>query len=403
VLSGLRVLVVDDNETNRTILVEMLSAWGLEPSAATGGKEALEALKRAQSKGLPLRLIITDMQMPGMDGCDLSHEVRRNPDFGRIPIVLLSSSARHGEATRCRKLAIASYLTKPVQPSELLAALLAAVSHTIDVQKLSPATAVPAEDDTPRLKILIAEDNAVNRILATALLEKRGHTVLATENGREAIDTLERETVDMVLMDIQMPVMDGFEAIRAIRKKEQITGAHLPIIALTAHAMKGDRERCLEAGADEYVTKPIRMSELFAAMKRVETDKPGPTLVTPPSAAAVPSHNLDMAAALERVDGDRELFEELARLFADESPENMARIRQGMKTGDARAIEMLAHKIKGAALSLGCPMVSEAASDLESHARTGELGNAAPLVENLKRQLDLLLPALESFCRQVTL
>src|ERR1700733_7813887 len=403
VLSGLRVLVVDDNETNRTILVEMLSAWGLEPSAATGGKEALEALKRAQSKGLPLRLIITDMQMPGMDGCDLSHEIRRSPDFGRIPILLLSSSARHGEATRCRKLAIASYLTKPVQPSELLAALLAAVSQTIDVQKLSPTPAVPAEDDTPRLKILIAEDNAVNRILATALLEKRGHTVLATENGREAIDTLERETVDLVLMDIQMPVMDGFEAIRAIRKKEQITGAHLPIIALTAHAMKGHRERCIEAGADEYVTKPIRMSELFAAMKRVETDKPGPAPVTPPSVAAAPSHDLDMAAALERVDGDRELFEELARLFADESPENMARIRQGMKTGDARAIEMLAHKIKGAALSLGSPMVSEAASDLESQARTGELGNAGPLVENLKRQLDLLLPALESFCRQVTL
>jgi HPt (histidine-containing phosphotransfer) domain-containing protein len=136
-------------------------------------------------------------------------------------------------------------------------------------------------------------------------------------------------------------------------------------------------------------------------MKRVGADQPDPDAVTPPSVVAVPPHNLDMAAALERVDGDRELFEELARLFADEFPENMARIRQGMKTGDARAIEMLAHKIKGAALSLGAPMVSEAAADLESLARTGELANADPLVENLKRQLGLLLPALESFCRQV--
>jgi two-component system sensor histidine kinase/response regulator len=170
---------------------------------------------------------------------------------------------------------------------------------------------------------------------------------------------------------------------------------------LTAHAMKGDRERCLEAGADEYVTKPIRMSELFAAMKRVKAGKSSPDAVAPPSVAAVPSHDLDMAAALERVDGDRALFEELARLFADESSDNIARIRQGMKTGDARAIEMLAHKIKGAASSLGSPMVSEAASDLEIQARTGQVGNADPLVENLKRQLDLLLPALELFCRQV--
>ena len=403
VLSGLRVLVVDDNETNRTILVEMLSAWGAQPSAANGGKAALEALARSYKQGRPLGLVITDMQMPEMDGCDLSCEIRRSSDFGGVPIVLLSSSARHGEATRCRKLAIASYLTKPVQPSELLAALFAAVSPTTPVQKLSPPLGAPTEDNTPRLKILIAEDNAVNRILATALLEKRGHTVLATENGREVIEALERETVDLVLMDIQMPVMDGFEAIRAIRTKEQNTGAHMPIIAVTAHAMKGDRERCLAAGADDYVTKPIRMSELFAAMNRVKASKATYNPAAPPTVAAVPTHNPDMAAALERVEGDRELFEELARLFADESTDNMERIRQGMKTGDARAIEMLAHKIKGAALSLGAPRVSEAASDLENQARTGELGNADPLIESLTRQLDLLLPALESFCRQVML
>jgi two-component system, sensor histidine kinase and response regulator len=402
-LSGLRVLVVDDNETNRTILVEMLSAWGAQPSAANGGKAALEALARAYKQGRPLGLVITDMQMPGMDGCDLSGEIRRSPDFGGVAIVLLSSSARHGEATRCRKLAIASYLTKPVQPSELLAALLAAVSPTTPVQKLSPQPPAPTEDNTPKLKILIAEDNAVNRILATALLEKRGHAVLATENGREALEALEREPVDLILMDIQMPVMDGFEAIRAIRTKEQNTGAHIPIIAVTAHAMKGDRERCVAAGADDYVTKPIRMSELFAAINRVKAGKASSGPVAPPPLAAVPPHNLDMAAALERVEGDRKLFEELARLFADESPDNMARICQGMKTGDAHAIEMLAHKIKGAALSLGAPRVSEAASDLEKQARTGELGDADPLIENLTRQLDLLLPALESFCRQVVL
>jgi two-component system, sensor histidine kinase and response regulator len=402
ILSGVRVLVVDDNETNRKILVEMLSAWGLHPHATDGGRVALEALARAHERGVPFRLVITDMQMPEMDGATLSTEIRRSSNFGEIPIVLLSSSAGHGEAARCRTLAIASYLTKPVQPSELLSALLAALSNPTGVHEPLPPPEGRSEESDPRLKILLAEDNAVNRALATALLEKRGHTVVATENGREALAALQRESFDLILMDVQMPVMDGLEAISAIRKKEQSTRAHLPIIALTAHAMKGDRERCLSAGADEYVAKPIRMSELLAAMNRVRMGKASPGPAAPPAVAAVASNNLAMAAALERVEGDRELFDELARLFADECPEDMRGIRQALEAGNSRAIEMLAHKIKGAALSLGAPQVSEAAFDLEKQARAGELGNAGQLVENLARQLDLLLPALESFCRQVT-
>ena len=395
ILSGVRVLLVDDNQTNRKILVEMLAAWGLHPHATDGGRIAQEALARAHERGVPFRLVITDMQMPEMDGCTLSTEIRRSSSFGEIPIVLLSSSARHGEAARCRALAIASYLTKPVQPSELLSALLAALSNPTGVHEPLPPPDVRTEDNGPRLKILLAEDNAVNRTLATALLGKRGHTVVATENGREALAALQGESFELILMDVQMPVMDGLEAIRAIRTKEQSTGAHLPIIALTAHAMKGDRERCLSAGADEYVAKPIRMSELLAAMNRVRLGKASAGPAAPPAVAAV-------ASALERVEGDRELFEELARLFADECPEDMGGIREAMEAGNSRAIEMLAHKIKGAALSLGAPQVSEAAFDLEKQARAGDLGNAGQLFENLARQLDLLLPALESFCRQVT-
>jgi two-component system sensor histidine kinase/response regulator len=400
-LSGLPVLVVDDNETNLTILVEMLSAWGLHPEAADGGGAALESLKRAHKKGQPFRLVITDMQMPEMDGCALSKEIRRSSDFGGIPIVLLSSSVRQGESAQCRKLAIASYLTKPVQPSELLNALLAALSKPAVLQEPLPRAHDPADDQTPRLKILLAEDNAVNRTLATALLERRGHSVVATENGREALDALEREHVDLVLMDIQMPVMDGFETIGAIRTKEQSTGAHLPIIALTAHAMKGDRERCLAAGADEYVTKPIRMAELLAAMSRVKTSMPSPAPVALPRVTSDSSGSLDIAAALERVEGDRDLLEELARLFAEECPASMEGIRQAMDNGDARVIELLAHKIKGSALSLGAPKVSQAALELELHVRTDGLDSATQLVENLAHEVDLLLPHLESFCRKV--
>ncbi len=198
-----------------------------------------------------------------------------------------------------------------------------------------------------------------------------------------------------------MPVMDGFEAIRAIRTKEQTTGAHLPIIALTAHAMKGDRERCLAAGADEYVTKPIRMVELLAAMNRVNASLPASDAAQPPM-SPVASESLDIAAALARVEGDRELLEELARLFAEECPASMEGIRQAIAGGDARVIELLAHKIKGSALSLGAPKVSRAALELEQQVRSDGLENAAELIENLAREVDLLLPRLESFCRKVT-
>ncbi len=402
ILFGLRVLVVDDNQTNLTILVEMLSAWGLRPDAAASGKIALELLALANRQGLPFRLVITDMQMPEMDGCRLSEEIRRSPDFGKVPILLLSSSVGQGEAGRCRQLAVASYLMKPVQPSELLDTILAALSIPADVPNPSPAPNDSPADNAPRLKVLLAEDNAINRKLATALLEKRGHTVVVTENGREALDALERESVDLVLMDVQMPVMDGLEAMRAIRKKEQSNGTHLPIIALTAHAMKGDRERCLAAGADDYVTKPIRIAELLSVMNRVTAGTGGSSLAAAPIAAAADSNRLDMAAALERVEGDRDLLEELVRLFMDQCPINMKEIREAVAAGDANVLLRLAHTLKGAAMNLGALKVSEAAQSLEDQARTGDLGSAASLFENLAKEIELLLPELESVCRKVT-
>jgi two-component system, sensor histidine kinase and response regulator len=403
ILSGLRILVVDDNQTNLTILVEMLSAWGVQPEAAAGGKIALELLTLAHRQGLPFRLVITDMQMPEMDGCSFSQEIRRSPDFGKVPILLLSSSAGKGEAARCRQLAVARYLTKPVQPSELLEAILSALSMPSDTPQPSPAPSSLAEDDTPHMTVLLAEDNVVNSKLATTLLEKRGHTVVVTVNGREALEALERETVDLVLMDVQMPVMDGLEAMRAIRTKEQSTGGHLPIIALTAHAMKGDRERCLAAGADDYVTKPIRIAELLAVMNRVTTGLAGLSPVAPATTAASDSIRLDTAAALSRVEGDRDLLEELVRLFMEECPGNLNEIRHAVDTGDADVLLRLTHTIKGAAMNLGALKVSDAASALEDHTRGGDVANAAPLVENLVREIALLLPELDSFCRKVAL
>ncbi|HKV06253.1 MAG TPA: response regulator [Candidatus Acidoferrales bacterium] len=400
-IRNLPVLVVDDNRTNRLILVEMLSAWGMRPETAEGGRAALTALGQAYERGTPFQLVITDMQMPEMDGLALSEAIRADSALRELPILLLSSSVQHGEAARCRQLGISKYLTKPVQPSELFEAILSARAKPEEVHDVSPAPPSPPEDKKQGIRILLAEDNAVNRKLATTLLEKRGYTVVVTENGREALEALERESVDLVLMDVQMPVMDGFEAIRAIRAKERSTGTHLPIIAVTAHAMKGDRERGLAAGADDYVTKPIRIQDLLAAMERFQSKSAG-TAPPSPSGARVPAAGvLDVAVALERVGGDRELFEEILQLFAAECPKSVAEIRQAWNARDAHLLEGLAHTMKGAAASVSAHRVSEAAAELEKYARAGDLGNSGELIEHLSDEVERLLPEIETLCRKV--
>ena len=272
------------------------------------------------------------------------------------------------------------------------------------IRSLPAGTAVPSMfPGAQGMKILLAEDNAVNRKLATALLQKRGHQVVATENGREALNALERENFDLVLMDIQMPVLDGLDAIHAIRAKEQSSGSHLPIIALTAHAMKGDRERCLAAGADEYVTKPIRTPDLLAAIDRatnaeVTLANPAPTLAaSPPAGPPV----LDFAAALDRVEGDRELLEELMGMFAAECSHDIAEIRKSLEARDMGLLERLAHTLKGASASLAAGRVADAAFALEKQARTGVVGDAEQLLETLLGEINSLLPEIELFCKKV--
>ena len=400
-IHGLPVLVVDDNQTNRLILKEMLAAWGMVPDVAADGQSALQSLSNAYQCGSPFRLVIADMQMPQMDGISLCEKLRQSARFGDVPVLMLSSSLREGEVTRCRELAISGYLAKPVQPSELLDAILAALSKTMAGQQPQPETLDSPPEKGPKMRILLAEDNAVNRKLAVTLLRKRGYDVVVAENGLETLDVLEREAVDLVLMDVQMPVMDGFEAIHAIRAKEQSTGAHLPIIALTAHAMKGDRERCLAAGADGYVTKPIRLPELFSAIEHLGLPSAPAPPAPPPAAPAAAAGKLDLAVALERVEGDRDLLEEIARLFADECPGLIGAIRQARGANDVRLLQRLAHTLKGAALNVAALKVSEAALTLETQARSGAMGNADELIERLAKEVELVLPEIDALCRRV--
>jgi PAS domain S-box-containing protein len=267
------------------------------------------------------------------------------------------------------------------------------------------------------VRVLLAEDNAINRKLATALLEKHGFVVIPTGNGRDAMEIIDRQGVDIALMDVQMPVMGGFEAIRGIRSKEQRTGTHLPIIAVTAHAMRGDKERCLEAGADDYVTKPIRPGELMAAIERVR--KPGlgsgaqwnsslSGLIAVPAASlsSIPSLSssppFDLDGALQRLEGDRELLEELAKLFLDECPGNIGGMRKALQGHDARLLERLAHTMKGSAASVGAVRVSEASLALEQEGRAGTLANSTEYIERIQREVDRLVPEFEALHRKVT-
>ncbi|HTS68434.1 MAG TPA: response regulator, partial [Terriglobia bacterium] len=270
-LAGLPVLVVDDNPTNRRILGEMLERWGVKPTLAASGAEALKLLAGADPPAGPFALVLTDANMPEVDGFTLVERLREQESWSRPTIMMLTSGGQRGDAVRCRQLGIAAYLVKPVLQAQLLEAILNALGAQAPPAEAPALVTRPSRrEGRPPLQVLLVEDNAVNQRLAARLLEKRGHTVVAVANGREALETLAQRAFDLVLMDVQMPEMDGFEATAAIRAREKETASHLPIIAMTAHAMTGDSEKCLAAGMDGYLPKPIQARELCEVIDRLD-------------------------------------------------------------------------------------------------------------------------------------
>ncbi|MGL4549991.1 MAG: response regulator, partial [Gemmataceae bacterium] len=263
-LEGLRVLAVDDNPTNRRILAGILTGWRMRPTLAPDAQEALTELRRAADAGEPYPLVLLDAHMPGMDGFQLAASIQQLPNLADAAIVMLTSAGHPEDVGQCRSLGIGAYLLKPLKQSDLLATLLT----ILDRARRRPAAEPAAADAGRRLRVLLAEDNLVNQRLAVRLLEKEGHRVSVVGDGQAALDALAREAFDVVLMDVQMPGLDGLEATRRQREREA-GGARVPIVALTAHAMKGDRERCLEAGMDGYVSKPLAARELAAELGRV--------------------------------------------------------------------------------------------------------------------------------------
>ena len=271
-LQGLPVLVVDDNATNRRLLADNLTGWGMCPTLSNAGQDALMALKQARNAGKRYPLLIADGQMPEMDGFTLVERIKEDPQLAGTVIIMLTSAGQRGDAARCRALGVSAYLTKPIAAPELLEAVLQVLGQCKAEAQSKLITRHSLREGRTNLRILVVEDNAVNRHLAMRIVERQGHSTAPAANGREALKALEKQNFDMVLMDVQMPVMDGFEATAAIRERERETGSHLPIIAMTAHAMQGDRERCLAAGMDGYVSKPISTKELLEAIERLELE-----------------------------------------------------------------------------------------------------------------------------------
>ncbi len=401
-LEGLRVLIVDDNDTNRRILEQMLHGWRMKPVAASGAPEAFEQLTSAVASGERFDMVITDAQMPDMDGFALARRIKKDRRLKATPIVMLTSMGRTEDADQCRKLGLEAYLTKPVKQSDLLDALVSILGVSTRQARPAAGHAHPAGKPPRGLRILVAEDNAVNRKLVVTLLSKRGHEVTAVTDGSEAVRAVEsaEQAFDLVVMDVQMPVMSGIEAASAIRRGEQGSSRHLPIIALTAHAMEGDRERALSAGMDGYLTKPIDVDELVATVEQFGESGHGaqdPGAAAPSDGGSQPSTSdavFDQAAALACTGGDRKLLNEIVVLFRRDSLASIAAIEAAIESRDPEALRMAAHALKGALANLGAGAARRAAAEMEDIGRSASLEGAAEACSRLETELAKLERAL---------
>ncbi len=411
---GLRAMIVDDNATNRRILTEQLGALGLETVAVEGAQGALTELWRARAESRPFALIIVDYHMPEMDGLELAERMREMPGIAGNTIMMLTSGGHSGDATRCRELGMAAYLTKPISQKTLyqvVAQVLGAQATTAespaparkDIPAMDrPLVSTPSARNSEPLRVLLAEDNFVNQKLAVTMLQKRGHVVSVANDGLEALEALARETFDVILMDVHMPRMGGFEATAQIRERERQGHTRIPVIALTALAMSGDREKCLQAGMDAYVSKPINSSELFGTLNRMFPDRGGDS--TAPHARPVSIHAavpvIDHARLQENMEGDAAMLHDIVSAFVRDQILQERDIIDALSRNDAVTLARAAHTFKGLLLTLAARPAADAALKLEMLARGGDLGAAPIALRELQGELARLQPALEQLIRK---
>ncbi len=398
-LRGVRAMIVDDNDTSRRILADMLQSWELVPTGVSRARVALETLCNTDGSSPDCELLLADIGMPDMDGFTLVEQLREDPRWSDLPVVLLSSTHVQNEFEQCERLQVAAQVVKPVKQSDLLDAITRAIGTRRSRQAGRPELLADAAEPLNRLRVLLAEDSLMNQRLVLGLLE-RDHEVTVVGDGQAALERLEALSFDVVLMDVQMPRMDGLEATRAIRAAERNTDRHVPIVAMTAHAMKGDRERCLAAGMDHYVSKPIRAARLFETLAAaVSGEAPGPNRVADELSGSSNGQIVDWSEALHSCNGDRGLLRDIVEAFLDESPRLLTTIRVAIEKQDAKTLQCAAHSLKGTTGYFGATRVSEMALQLETMGKKQELAHAPTALADMEREMARLTPVLVDYMR----
>jgi PAS domain S-box-containing protein len=387
-LDGLRALVVDDNAVNRRILQELLLNWRMTPTVVESGQAGLDEMLRAAESGSAYQLVLLDAVMPEMDGFTLAEKIHEQPELADATVMMLSSAMPAGSAARCGTLGIASWLTKPVTQSDLLDAILLAINRNPEDQTARglETSLAPSAPIRSSLRILVAEDNPVNRAVATGILERQGHLLVHAANGREAVDAFSDGAFDLILMDVQMPEMDGFEATRRIRELEEGTESHIRIAAMTAHAMAGDRERCLAAGMDDYVSKPLRKEDLLRALNGAKPNEARPETGT--------RFLYSREELLSQCDGDEKLMSELVSIFRDHTPEIVHAIGEAVEKRQAPALATQSHKLLSSMGAFGADRARTLALRLEKHGQQNDFDGAKERFTELERETHKIYAAL---------
>jgi len=423
---------VDDNKTNQAILTKNVQAMGCRVEAVPSGAKALESLRNAYRAGDAYHVVLLDMQMPGMDGEQTARAIKSDPAVKDVKIIILTSMGHRGDAARMESLGCSGYLLKPVKQQMLFEATLAVLGREAEEIPTLITRHVLSEQRKFSLRILLAEDNPINQKLAVTVLQKAEYSVDTVDNGTDAVAKAKTNTYNAILMDVQMPGMDGFEATQQIRAWEKDRGVHIPIIAMTAHAMQGDRERCLEAGMDDYVTKPIQPRVLFSALNRWipsdavvadeepkvqdyssssdvytmdfdddlfgESSSASPTTqkadsVVQPAFLAPTGPPLDIQTAVERFDDDQPFVLSIIGDFRAYLPDRLKEIHAVLQAGDVNTLSRLAHNLKGVALNISAGPIAQVALEIEKIALREDAAAASALVD----QLDAEVARLEEF------
>lgn len=409
-LHGIKVLVVDDNTTNLLLVTTLLKSWGCRPDEASDGESALSMLKDAAKAGDPYIISLIDRAMPGMDGEELGRRIKGDQDVNRTLLIMMTSLGNRGDAAKLEKIGFSGYLSKPIRQNQLRECIELVLGRKMSTGEMHAEGLVTrhtiAESYKGRVHILLVDDNPTNQVVALSILKKLGYRADAVANGKEALNALQKISYDLVLMDCQMPEMDGYEATRCIRDPEtDVTSHSVPIIAMTAHAMKGDREKCIDAGMDDYLAKPIQPSSLAEMIaKWLNRDRHTDDVAGVPSHARAHEGTREEAGEkdifngsdlIRRLMGDEDLAKPVIAGFVDDIPKQIKLLKGYLLNGDAQAVQRQAHTIKGAAANVSCGNLMDAALEVEKAGKAGDLDRATTLMPRIEEQFVILIKTLK--------